>query len=93
MTVGGHAADRNQANENNINCVIGCGAIGLGAILGLASKNCHEVIAVDVDGGGLALAHRFNVTDMVNSKSQDLHTELGKLYQWPGPKCNYQNSR
>ncbi|MCF0104496.1 MAG: alcohol dehydrogenase catalytic domain-containing protein, partial [Eggerthellaceae bacterium] len=85
LTVGGHAADRSQANEDTIGCVIGCGAIGLGAILGLANKNCRKVVAVDVDDEKLALARDFGATDVINSKTQNHHKELVKLAEGNGP--------
>lgn len=85
LTVGGHAADRSDATEDQIAAVIGCGAVGLGAILALAHKGCRKVIAIDVDGRKLALAKEFGATDTINSAGQDLHKALGDLTGGRGP--------
>ena len=87
LTVGGHAADRSGAMEDDVTAVIGCGAVGLGAILGLARKNARKVIAVDVDDRKLALAREFGATDVVNSAKTDLHAALEELSGGHGPNC------
>jgi len=85
LTVGGHAADRSGAMEDDVAMVIGCGAVGLGAVLGLAQKNVRRVIAVDVDDGKLALAREFGATDTVNSATGDLHAALQEMTAGNGP--------
>ena len=85
LTVGGHAADRSGAMEDDIAVVIGCGAVGLGAVLGLARKNVRRVIAVDVDDEKLALAKEFGATDAVNSAKADLHSALDEMTEGRGP--------
>lgn len=87
LTVGGHAADRSGAMEDDVTAVIGCGAVGLGAVLGLARKNARRVIAIDVDDEKLALAREFGATDVVNSASTDLHAALEELSGGHGPNC------
>ena len=85
LTVGGHAADRSGAMEDDVAVVIGCGAVGLGAVLGLAQKNVRRVVAVDVDDGKLALAGEFGATDAVNSAKCDLHEALQEMTGGNGP--------
>lgn len=85
LTVGGHAADRSAAMEDDVAAVIGCGAVGLGAVLGLAQKNVRKVIAVDVDDEKLALAREFGATDTVNSAKCDLHDALQEMTDGTGP--------
>ncbi|MGN0877427.1 MAG: zinc-binding alcohol dehydrogenase family protein [Kiritimatiellia bacterium] len=87
LTVGGHAADRSGATEDDVTAVIGCGAVGLGAVLGLAQKNARKVIAIDVDDAKLALAKEFGATDVVNSATTDLHAALEALSDGHGPTC------
>lgn len=87
LTVGGHAADRSGAMEDDVTAVIGCGAVGLGAVLGLAQKNARKVIAIDVDGAKLALAKEFGATDVINSATTDLHAALEELSGGHGPNC------
>ena len=84
LTVGGHAADRSGAMEDDIAVVIGCGAVGLGAVLGLARKNARRVIAVDVDDEKLALAKELGATDAVNSAKTDLHSALEEMTEGAG---------
>lgn len=87
LTVGGHAADRSEAMEDDVAAVIGCGAVGLGAILGLARKNARKVVAIDVDDAKLALAREFGATDTVNSAKENLHEALQALSGGHGPNC------
>ncbi|MGN0854553.1 MAG: zinc-binding alcohol dehydrogenase family protein [Kiritimatiellia bacterium] len=87
LTVGGHAADRSGAMEDDVTAVFGCGAVGLGAVLGLARKNARRVIAIDVDDAKLALAREFGATDVVNSAKVDLHAALTDLSDGHGPGC------
>ena len=85
LTVGGHAADRSGATEDSIAAVIGCGAVGLGAVLGLARKGVRKMIAVDVDPEKLALARKFGATDTIDSSKTDLHQALSDLTAGRGP--------
>jgi threonine dehydrogenase-like Zn-dependent dehydrogenase len=71
--------------EDDIAVVIGCGAVGLGAVLGLARKNVRRVVAVDVDDEKLALAKEFGATDAVNSAKADLHSALDEMTEGRGP--------
>ena len=87
LTVGGHAADRSGAMEDDVTAVIGCGAVGLGAVLGLARKNARRVVAVDVDDDKLSLAREFGATDVVNSTTADLHAALQEISGGHGPNC------
>ena len=87
LTVGGHAADRSGAMEDDVAVVIGCGAVGLGAVLGLAQKNVRKVIAVDVDDEKLALAREFGATEAVNSAKGDLHMALQEMTGGHGPNA------
>lgn len=87
LTVGGHAADRSGAMEDDVAAVIGCGAVGLGAVLGLAQKNARKVVAIDVDDEKLALAREFGATDVVNSRTADLHAALQEITGGNGPNC------
>ena len=87
LTVGGHAADRSEATEDDVAAVIGCGAVGLGAVLGLARKNARKVVAIDVDDAKLALAKEFGATDTINSAKENLHEVLQTLSGGHGPNC------
>jgi threonine dehydrogenase-like Zn-dependent dehydrogenase len=55
--------------------VIGCGMIGVGAIVRAAIRGAR-VIAVDVDDKKLALARRLGAHYTINSKETDLHGQV-----------------
>ena len=57
LSVGVHAVDRGRVVATDTVVVIGCGAVGLGAIAGAHARGAR-VIAVDVDADKLALARR-----------------------------------
>ena len=80
-----HASDRSGATEDSIAAVIGCGAVGLGAVLGLARKGVRKMIAIDVDPEKLALAREFGATDTIDSSKTDLHQALADLTGGRGP--------
>jgi threonine dehydrogenase-like Zn-dependent dehydrogenase len=84
LTIGGHAVDRAQVTAADSVCVLGCGAIGLGAVAGAASRGAR-VIAVDVDDAKLELAAKAGAFCGLNSARADLHGELGRLTAGEGP--------
>ena len=55
LTIGFHAVDRGRVTADDTVAVLGCGAIGLGAIAGAAARGAR-VIAVDIDDAKLGLA-------------------------------------
>lgn len=84
MSVGFHAVDRGQVTDIDTVMVIGCGMIGIGAIV-RASLRGATVIAVDLDDEKLALAHEIGATYTINSKSEQLHERLLQLTDGLGP--------
>ena len=84
LTVGGHAVARGQVAVGDTVCVLGCGAIGLGAIAGAAFRGAR-VVAVDIDTGKLALATKAGAAHALDSGRCDLHTELQALTGGEGP--------
>lgn len=51
--------------------VIGCGGIGLSALLGCIVAGCHTIIAVDVFDEKLAFARQLGATHTVNARNED----------------------
>ncbi len=51
--------------------VIGCGGIGLSAILGCVVAGCHTIIAVDVFDEKLKFARQLGATHTVNARHED----------------------
>lgn len=84
MSVGFHAVDRAQVTDTDTVMVIGCGMIGLGAII-RASLRGATVIAVDLDPSKLALAQRMGATHTVNSAVENLHESLQRITRGLGP--------
>ncbi len=84
LTVGFHAAARGRVMAEDMVAVLGCGAIGLGAIAGAAHRGA-TVIAIDVDAGKLALAHQVGAAHMIDSQHESLHDRLQTLTNGRGP--------
>lgn len=84
LTVGYHAVRRGRVAPSDKVLVLGCGAVGLGAIAAAAFHGA-TVIAVDVDDRKLALAQRAGAHVGVNSKSQNLNERLQALTGGLGP--------
>ncbi len=59
--------------------VIGCGGVGLSAILGCQLAGCHPIIAVDVLDSKLGFARRMGATETVNAKQVDAVKQLRAL--------------
>ena len=51
--------------------VIGCGGIGLSAILGCVVAGCHTIVAVDVFDEKLAFAKQLGATHTVNARHEE----------------------
>ncbi|MBR1464712.1 MAG: zinc-binding alcohol dehydrogenase family protein [Prevotella sp.] len=84
MSVGFHAVNRAEITDIDRVMVIGCGMIGIGAIV-RASLRGATVIAVDLDDEKLALAKQMGANYVVNSKTEDLHARLQELTEGMGP--------
>jgi threonine dehydrogenase-like Zn-dependent dehydrogenase len=84
FTVGGHAVARGRVSAADTVCVLGCGAIGLGAIAGAACRGAR-VIAVDIDDAKLALARQAGAAETINSATANLHDRLHALTSGDGP--------
>ena len=84
MSVGFHAVDRAQVTDSDTVLVIGCGMIGVGAIV-RASLRGATVIAMDLDDEKLALARELGASGTVNSGKEDVHEALSQLTNGCGP--------
>lgn len=84
MSVGFHAVSRAQVTDIDCVMVIGCGMIGVGAIVRAALRGA-TVIAVDIDDEKLALAARLGAVHCINSRTQSLHERLQEVTQGLGP--------
>ena len=84
LSVGFHAAARGRVSADDNVAVIGCGVVGLGAIAASAYRQAR-VIAIDVDDRKLAVAREAGATHLINSGSRNVHDELARLTDGPGP--------
>lgn len=84
MSVGFHAVSRAQVTDIDIVMVIGCGMIGMGAIVRSALRGA-TVIAVDLDDEKLKLAKRIGAHHTINSMTENVHECLTKITEGLGP--------
>lgn len=84
LSVGFHAVARGRVEARDSVAVIGCGAVGLGAVAGAARRGA-TVIAVDIDDAKLRLAHAAGARHTVNSRTGPLHEQLRALTGGDGP--------
>ncbi|WP_434503930.1 zinc-binding alcohol dehydrogenase family protein [Prevotella sp.] len=78
MSVGFHAVSRAQVIDNEFVMVVGCGMVGLGAVI-RASQRGASVIAVDIDDEKLALAKRIGAAYTVNSMTENVHERIQSI--------------
>lgn len=84
MSVGFHAVSRAQVTDIDIVMVIGCGMVGLGAIVRSVLRGA-TVIAADIDDEKLALAKQMGAAFAINTKSEDAHERLSDITNGFGP--------
>lgn len=84
MSVGFHAVSRAQVTDSDIVMVIGCGMVGLGAIV-RASLRGARVIAADIDADKLSLAVRMGADNALDTLSPTFHEDLMALTGGNGP--------
>lgn len=83
MSVGFHAIARAEVTDLDIVMVIGCGMIGVGAVVRSVLRGAR-VIVVDVDDQKLSLAKRLGATYTINSKTEDVHQRLQEITNGTG---------
>lgn len=83
LSVGYHAANRGRVSETDRVLVLGCGAVGLGAVAAAARRGAG-VIAVDVDDAKLELARKLGATHAVNSTREDAGARIADLTEGDG---------
>jgi threonine dehydrogenase-like Zn-dependent dehydrogenase len=83
MSVGFHAVERGKVRDLDTLMVLGCGMIGIGAIVGSALRGA-KVIAVDIDDDKLVLAKQLGAIT-INSQTENLHERLQTVTAGFGP--------
>ena len=84
MSVGFHAVSRGQVTDIDTVLVIGCGMVGLGAVV-RASLRGARVIAADIDPEKLRLAARLGASDTLDTSAGDVHARLQEMTGGFGP--------
>jgi len=84
LSVGNHAVERARVEEGDTVAVLGCGAVGLGAVASAAYRGAR-VIAVDIADDKLQKARQCGAARGINSQETDLHEELKSLTSGEGP--------
>jgi len=83
LSVGYHAANRGHVTENDTVLVIGCGMIGIGAILAAIRKGA-EIIAIDPDDRKLELVRSFGVKYTLNANETGTLERIKKITNGEG---------
>lgn len=83
MSVGFHAVARAQVNDADLVMVLGCGMVGIGAVIGAVLRG-SRVIAVDIDDGKLDVVRKLGATDTINSLKEDLPARISDISHWLG---------
>lgn len=84
MSVGFHAVSRAQVTDIDVVMVIGCGMVGMGAIV-RSSLRGATVVAADIDDDKLALAKQMGASYTINTKTEDVHKRLLEITSGFGP--------
>ena len=84
LSVGFHAVARANVTDTDVVMVIGCGMIGIGAVIRAALRGA-SVIAVDVDDNKLQLAKSLGALHGINSATDNLHARLDEITNGMGP--------
>jgi threonine dehydrogenase-like Zn-dependent dehydrogenase len=84
LGVGFHTVSRGRVRSTDTVAVIGCGAVGLGAVAAAAFRGANTII-IDVDDTKLAIARQAGAHHSINSRTQDVHRSLQELTNGHGP--------
>lgn len=84
LSVGFHAVSRGNVSDVDTVMVIGCGMIGLGAVVRAAMRGA-SVIAVDLDDEKLALARELGASHTINSAAVNVSEALAEITGGEGP--------
>jgi len=84
LSVGFHAVSRGRVTADDTVAVLGCGAIGLGAVAASAFRGAKTIV-VDIDRDKLELAGKAGAAHRIDSREEDLHERLQELTGADGP--------
>lgn len=84
MSVGFHAVSRALVTDSDVVLVIGCGMVGMGAVVRSALRGA-TVIAADIDDEKLQLAREMGASYTLNTKTDDVNARLLEMTSGFGP--------
>ena len=84
MSVGFHAVSRAQVTDIDVVLVIGCGMVGMGAVVRSVQRGA-TVVAADIDDDKLALAREMGASYTINTSTDDVHKRLLEMTSGFGP--------
>ncbi|MEE3383672.1 MAG: zinc-binding alcohol dehydrogenase family protein [Prevotella sp.] len=84
MSVGFHAVSRAQVTDIDVVFVIGCGMVGMGAVVRSVQRGA-TVVAADIDDEKLALARQMGASYTINTLTDDVHQRLMEMTSGFGP--------
>jgi 2-desacetyl-2-hydroxyethyl bacteriochlorophyllide A dehydrogenase len=84
MSVGFHAVSRAQVTDIDVVFVIGCGMVGMGAVVRSVQRGA-TVVAADIDDEKLALARQMGASYTINTLTEDAHQRLMEMTSGFGP--------
>ena len=84
MSVGFHAVSRAEVTDIDVVMVIGCGMVGMGAVVRSAQRGA-TVVAADIDDDKLELARRMGASYTINTKTDNVHERLMEITSGFGP--------
>ena len=84
MSVGFHAVSRAQVTDIDVVLVIGCGMVGMGAVVRSAQRGA-TVVAADIDDDKLALARQMGASYTINTRTEDVHARVREMTSGFGP--------
>ena len=83
LSVGFHAVARGNVGAGDTVVVLGCGMIGMGAIVGAAARGAR-VIAVDVNAQKAEFARQFGASEIIIAGSEDVAQRVEALTNGDG---------
>ena len=78
MSVGFHAVSRAQVVDTDVVMVIGCGMVGLGAVVRSIQRGA-VVVACDMDDDKLAIVRNLGADYTINSAKENVHERLQEI--------------
>ena len=89
LSVGFHAVDRGMVSATDVCMVIGCGMVGLGAVIAACQRGA-TVIAADLDDEKLAIAESLGASYTYNTATSQTYPEPSVIIEAVGSAPTYQ---